>query len=209
MHEDSKIVDRLLAGDESAFKAVFDNYFPRLYRFALARLDGDADEAVDLVQQTFCRAFERLDSWRGEASLFGWMVQICRNAIVDRARRIGARPLHVSLGEHDEAITALVAALHVPECEQPDARVARLELLQVVQATLDYLPSHYGDVLEWKYIEGNSVSDIAERLDVTPKAAESLLTRARSAFREAIATLYESADLLPFAIDKGITHARD
>ena len=67
----------------------------------------------------------------------------------------------------------------------------------MIQATLDYLPSHYGNVLEWKYIEDNSVAEIAARLDIAPKAAESLLTRARKAFREAIVAVDESIDLLP------------
>jgi RNA polymerase sigma-70 factor (ECF subfamily) len=54
-----------------------------------------------------------------------------------------------------------------------------------VQATLDHLPGRYGQVLEWKYIQGLSVDEIATRLGVGYKAAESLLTRARGAFRDA------------------------
>jgi len=207
MHEDSAIVDRLLDGEETAFKAVFDSYFPRLYRFALSRVGGNSDDAVELVQLTFCKAFERLDSWRGEASLYGWMLQICRNALIDRARRVGARPQHISLGDGDDMLEAIVTALRAPENEQPESQAARDELLRIIQATLDYLPSHYGDVLEWKYVEGDSVIEIATRLQVAPKAAESLLTRARKAFREAIVALHQSADLLPFAIEKGTRHA--
>jgi RNA polymerase sigma-70 factor (ECF subfamily) len=59
----------------------------------------------------------------------------------------------------------------------------------MVQATLDALPARYGDVLEWKYVHGLSMQEIAERLGMTPKAIESLLTRARAAFREAFKTL--------------------
>jgi RNA polymerase sigma-70 factor, ECF subfamily len=59
-----------------------------------------------------------------------------------------------------------------------------------VQAILDRLPARYGDALEWKYVEGLSVMEIAERLGVGAKAAESLLTRARTAFRDA----YTSAE---------------
>lgn len=209
MHEDSAIVDRLLDGDEAAFKLVFDSYFPRLYRFALARVGGNPDDAVDVVQITLCKAFERITSWRGEASLYGWMLQICRNTLIDRARRDGARPQHVSLGGDDDLLQSIVAVLHVPDTEQPEARAARDELLQIIQATLDYLPSHYGDVLEWKYVEGDSVREIAARLNLGPKAAESLLTRARGAFREALLELHHSAELLPFAIEKGTRHAQE
>ena len=57
---------------------------------------------------------------------------------------------------------------------------------------LDGLPARYGDALEWKYVEGLPVVEIAARLAVSPKAAESLLTRAREAFRDAFATLAEN-----------------
>lgn len=209
MHDDLAIARKLLDGDERMFKAVFDSYFPRLYRFVMPRVGSNTDEARDIVQQAFCKAVERLDSYRGEASLYGWMLQICRNTLIDRVRRNSSRPQHLSLGGSDDALESIVEALRAPEREQPDHRAARLDLLQVIEATLDYLPSHYGDVLEWKYIEGNTVNEIAEQLNLAPKAAESLLTRARSAFREAIMAINDSADLLPFESDKGPRYARD
>jgi len=200
MHDDLSIVRRLLDGDESTFASVFDGYFPRLYRFALARLDGDADEARDVVQHSLCKAFERLDTYRGEASLYGWVLSICRNTLIDRARRRSVQPPHISLTATEDVLETIAVALRGPDDLQPDTRTARLELLQIIQQTLDYLPSHYGNVLEWKYIENYSVREIAARLDIAPKAAESLLTRARHAFREAILALTDSADILPFGV---------
>lgn len=200
MHEDIAIARKLLAGDETAFRAIFDGYFPRLYRFAVSRVGGDADEARDIVQHAFCKAFERLDTYRGEASLYGWILQICRNSLIDRARRRKTRPLHLSLSGTDDVLDAIVDAIRAPEDEQPDHVNARLDLFQLIQATLDCLPSHYGNALEWKYVEGRTVNEIAEELSIAPKAAESLLTRARNAFREALLTINDSADLLPFGI---------
>ena len=91
VHADRAIAKKLLSGDESAFREVFDSYFPRLYRFALVRVDGNAAEAQEMVQQTFCKAFERLETYRGEASLYGWMCQICRNTITDHGASPAAR----------------------------------------------------------------------------------------------------------------------
>jgi DNA-directed RNA polymerase specialized sigma24 family protein len=65
----------------------------------------------------------------------------------------------------------------------------RKELSQLVQVALDALPFHYSSALEWKYIEGLSVKEIASRLELGLKAAESLLTRARQAFRDSFLTL--------------------
>ena len=58
-----------------------------------------------------------------------------------------------------------------------------------MQVTLDHLPSRYSDALEWKYIQGLSVNEIAARMELGPKAVESLLTRARRAFRDGFAAL--------------------
>ena len=66
-----------------------DERVARLFRFALVRLGGDAAAAEDIVQQTFCRAIEHLDGYRGEAALYTWFCQICRNAVVDHWRARG------------------------------------------------------------------------------------------------------------------------
>jgi RNA polymerase sigma-70 factor (ECF subfamily) len=70
VHVDRALARRILGGDEDAFRELFDRFFPRLYRFALARLPGDPEAARDAVQQTFCQAIERLDTYRGEAALY-------------------------------------------------------------------------------------------------------------------------------------------
>lgn len=197
VHADRAIAKRLLSGDERAFQELFDSFFPRLYRFALARLDGDRDEAADIVQQTFCKAFDRLDSYRAEASLYGWMCQICRNTITDLGRRKQRELRQVKLLEEDTSIQGILETLAAPSSDEPEHQASRMEVLRLIQATLDCLPGHYGDVLEWKYVEGMSVKEIAGELGIGPKAAESLLTRARNAFREAMETISGSSDVLP------------
>jgi RNA polymerase sigma-70 factor (ECF subfamily) len=193
---DLQLAKRVLAGDEAAFERLFELYFPRLYRFALLRLDGNAADAADAVQLALSRGFERLASFRGEASLYGWLCQVCRNAIVDTARErrrelVPKRPL-----DEDESIAAILESLTAPPLDEPEAQAWRAELARLIQATLDALPERYGDVLEWKYVDGLSVKEIAGRLAVGPKAAESLVMRARVAFREVIADLSGSTDLL-------------
>jgi RNA polymerase sigma-70 factor (ECF subfamily) len=193
-HNDWALSRRILNGDEEAFRALFDDMFPRLYRFALARLSGDREQARELVQLTFCRAFERLDSYRGESSLFGWLCQICRNAIADLGRGREREGRHLCLPEEDAALDAILESLAAPADDEPESRVWRSELVRLIQAALDCLPGHYGDVLEWKYVDDLSVKEIAERLAIGPKAAESCLTRAREAFREAITAIGGSID---------------
>jgi RNA polymerase sigma-70 factor (ECF subfamily) len=201
VHSDLAVAKRLLRGDEAAFRELFDRFFPKLYRFALARLNGNEDDAHEVVQETFCKAFQRLDSYRGEASLYGWMCQICRNSIIDHGRRRLREPQQVSLIEDDSSIQSILDTLAAPAAEEPESQVHRRDLMRLIQATLDCLPGHYGDVLEWKYVDGLSVNEIAERLAVGQKAAESVLTRARNAFREAMHAIGGAAELAPYSAE--------
>jgi RNA polymerase sigma-70 factor (ECF subfamily) len=187
---------RILAGDEQAFRDLFDQFFPRLFRFALARLDGNRDQAREVVQLTFCKAFEGLDSYRGESSLYGWFCQICRNAIADRGRDRRQELEYVALVEDEATLDAILESLQAPAMDEPESTLWRAQLVRLIQAALDCLPGHYGDVLEWKYIDGLTVKEIGDRLAIGPKAAESCLTRARGAFREAIAAIAGSVDVL-------------
>src|SRR5262245_66421648 len=83
MDDDRQLVRRLLAQDEQALRQFFDEYFDRLYRFAYARLRGDAALAEDAAQNTLARALRGLAAFRGESGLFSWLATICRNEIAD------------------------------------------------------------------------------------------------------------------------------
>ncbi|MBT8130994.1 MAG: RNA polymerase sigma factor, partial [Gammaproteobacteria bacterium] len=189
----------ILDGDEAAFRQVFDEFFPRLYRFAKARLNGDHDAACDVVQQTFCKAIERLDSYRGEAALYTWFCQICRNTLIDYCRSNNVRTRHLVPLEDHTNIRTVLERLTAPAGDQPEAQATRKDVIRLIQATLDVLPVHYGDVLELKYVEGLSVREIATHTSCSEKATESTLTRARAAFREAFADMAELDEVLAHA----------
>ncbi len=195
VHVDKAIARRILAGDEQSFRDLFDRYFPRLYRYAVVRLDGDREAARDVVQQTFCKAIEKLDSYRGEAALYAWFTRICRNTLIDYCRSRNRELQKIRPLEDRSEIQAVLDTIAGPDSEEPETQARRRDTKRLVQAVLDRLPAKYGDVLEWKYAQGLSVKEIAARLAMNPKAAESLLTRARVAFREAIAALGSTTDM--------------
>jgi RNA polymerase sigma-70 factor (ECF subfamily) len=186
MSDDRELVRRLLRGEEAAFDLFISEYYPRLYRFAHRRLRGNADEALDAVQATFQKVIPRLGSWRGEAPLFSWMCGFCRFEIAAMWKSEGGP----QIAEDDPAVRAVLDSLPALD-DAPDRAYERKALGRAVRMALDYLPRHYAAVLEWKYVQGLPVQEIAGRLATTPKAAESLLTRARQAFREAFTELAE------------------
>jgi RNA polymerase sigma-70 factor, ECF subfamily len=181
--DDRDLVRGMRAGDEAAFDLFFEAHFPRLFRFALARLDQDADAAEDVVQVTLCKAVVGLKNYRFEASLFTWLCAICRREIAAHYERQGHRPGPVCLVEDLPEVRAALESLTAGSAGDPESQMERKDLARLVHVTLDALPSSYGDALEWKYVHGLSVREIAARLNLGLKAAESHLTRAREAFR--------------------------
>jgi RNA polymerase sigma-70 factor (ECF subfamily) len=185
---DKAFVEQLLQGDELAFQQFFEGMFPRIYRFALPRVDQKEDAAEEVAQATLCLAVRKLGTFRGEATLFTWLCTICRHEIHAWRNRERDRTT-VELIEDVPEIRAALESLHAIELHAADAHVERRDIAALVQRVLDYLPAHYGSALEWKYLDDLSVREIAARLGMGEKAAESLLTRARRAFRDAFASV--------------------
>lgn len=189
------LVERMRAGDESAFDAFAESWVPGLYRFALRRLHGDRELTREIVQATVCKVIAKLDDFRGEAPLFTWMCACCRNEIAGHFRRLGRRPLEVELVETAAPAGAAAAgggprAVAIPAAAPgPEERFLRLERSELVHVALDRLPPDYARAVEWRYLEGVEVAEVARRLESSYKAAESLLSRARRAFREAFERL--------------------
>jgi RNA polymerase sigma-70 factor (ECF subfamily) len=184
---DLALVRRMLRGHEDAFEEFFERYFAGLYRFALARLRGNEHEAEEAAQAALCKAIRKIHTFRGEASLFTWLCTFCRHEI---GSQVGRRDYLTGPIEDAPEILAALESLGRSGTD-PESSARRSELSRFVQVTLDALPGRYGDVLEWKYVEGWTVREIAARLQVTPKAAESLLSRAREAFRDGFAAFRE------------------
>jgi RNA polymerase sigma-70 factor, ECF subfamily len=183
---DIQLVERMRSGDERAFDEFFAAYFPRLFRFAVRRL-GSEDAAEDVVQAALIIAMRKIGTWRGEAALFTWLCTICRHELAAYWARTGRQPVTLPLDDHPDTRAEIESLAH--DGLGPYAELERRDLSELVRVTLDHLPRPYGDVLTWKYLEGLSVIEIAARLGSTAKAAESMLTRARVAFRDGFHTL--------------------
>lgn len=185
---DKALAARMLGGDERAFEEFFSAYFPGVFRFALFRVENDGGAAEEIAQAALCAAVAKIHSYRGEAPLFSWLCTFCRHEISAYYTRLQKSPAPLGLAD-DDAVQAVLDSLTASEHHGPEQELRRKELGDLVRQTLDRLPHHYGNALEWKYVENLSVNEIAERLKLGPKAAESLLMRARTAFRECFAAV--------------------
>lgn len=153
------------------------------------RLSDDPEAAREVAQITLTQAVRSLDTYRAEAALFTWLCAICRNTTSDWLAKQGRYREHIVLIEDFPEVQAAVDSFHAPEQMGPEFNYRRVELLRLIQVALDRLPPRYGDILEWKYIEGHSIKEISGKLNIGSEATQSLLARAKRAFAEVYSAL--------------------
>jgi RNA polymerase sigma-70 factor (ECF subfamily) len=179
---DRDLVVRMRAGEQRAFDEFFRSSAPRLAAFVARRSGWDAASVEDIVQNTLIKAVRNLGSYRGEAALFTWLTTICRRELADVARKAARQPGHDSLDGPSAALPDSLQ-LRIPAFREPAAEVAAASDGAAIARALNALPERYALALEAKYGDGLSVDEIAHLLGLTPIATQSLLARARDAFR--------------------------
>jgi len=183
LSRDRKLARAILSGDERALRRFFDEYFPRLYRYARHRLRNEAD-VDDVVQIVLTQAARRLGTYRGEATLLTWLVQICRHEISHQLHKSSREADMMTPFLNDDLLRSVVESIETDGACDPEASSRRSELISLIQFALDQLPEHYARALELKYIEGFNSREIATQLQTSDEAIQSLLARARRAFRD-------------------------
>lgn len=159
--------DAVLRGDMGAWRVLYDQCFDSLYAFIDFRTGRRRDRTEEVTQETWMVAVRRIADFDPARSSFGnWMRGIAANVIRN----------HRHAWKRVESFQDVDA---VPG--EPDPRI---ELAEQIGLTMTALPERYRSVLREKYEERRSVMEIARRWKESPKAVESLLTRARNAFRE-------------------------
>jgi RNA polymerase sigma-70 factor (ECF subfamily) len=162
----------VLAGDERAWRAWYDEAFPVLFAYVHWRCAGLRDLTDEIVQDTWLAAVRRMRSFDPrQGSFANWLRGIAANRLRNYWRERHHRNGRLS----DKHVIATPA----------DAGIVKREQAQRIAQALAQLPERQEAALRAKYLDSQSVTEIAEEWGETPKAVESLLTRARQAFREA------------------------
>jgi RNA polymerase sigma-70 factor (ECF subfamily) len=180
--EDKRLAKSLAGNNEERFKYFFELYFPKIYRFTINRVDGDKELTKDIVQETLCIAIKNIKQYRGEAALLSWLCQISRSQISLYFRKNKISKYTHSISDNP-AVREIFDNAELGTNQSPDQHYENNKLREVIFNTLDSLPNGYGDILEWKYLDKLSVSQIAEKLNTTDISIQSKLSRAREAFR--------------------------
>ena len=177
---DAQLLRSMQMGDAEAWQELYQRYLPGAWRLAW-QLVGDRQAAEDLVAESMlalCRQANTLDP--ENVKLFGWVRGVIRNKAMDYHRANG----RMSNALNQRAILQEVDQRQKQSNSHPSAHLEQVEQANDVLAVLEDLGETKRQCLEWKYFERLSVREMAARLDLTEKAVESILYRARLEFRE-------------------------
>ena len=171
--EERELISRVLAGDPSAERALYDAHVDRVFRLAY-RMAGDMDRAQDYTQETFIRAFSRLQTFRGDASLSTWLGSIAISVTLNGLRKV-RRQNEREVGLDDFTPVG------------PTRREAEPDLKTRLNQAIDDLPEGYRVVFVMHDVEGYTHEEIGASLGVHPGTSKAQLFRARARLREALA----------------------
>jgi RNA polymerase sigma-70 factor (ECF subfamily) len=176
---------KALQGNEAAVKTLLEHVLRPLYGFCLYRVGKNQHWCEEIVQETMLRALRDLSNYdppRAKNNIFPWLTGMARNEIQRVLQREkAATSLQTLWANMDEELLSLYAKLESEPFD--DELLQREETRDLVNATMAQLPDHYRQSLEEKYVLGKSLREMAELWQLSEKAIESQLVRARKAFR--------------------------
>ena len=175
--DDRTLVKAAQAGDAKAFRALVERYQRRVVQLALA-MTKDADEAMDIAQETFVRVHRYLPSFKGDSSFFTWTYRIAMNLCLDAQRRKG-RLERVDVEQGDEA--EIEAAMDPPSAALagPQRQALNAELRGRIEEALASLSDNHRAILLLREVEGLSYEDLAKVLGIRKGTVMSRLFHAR------------------------------
>jgi RNA polymerase sigma-70 factor (ECF subfamily) len=180
---DESLVDKARNGDYRAFEMLFERHRTLVYRFVY-QMAPRRDDAEDIVQEVFVRAYQNLHRYRDEAKFTTWLLRIATNLGTDRARMSNRRQAL----EQREAAGAL-DWMTVGEHEDPVENLQHGELKEILRKALLALPDHHRNVIVMRDIEEMEYQDIAATLGCSVGGAKLRVLRARRALRDRVAPL--------------------
>ncbi|MCB9742501.1 MAG: sigma-70 family RNA polymerase sigma factor [Alphaproteobacteria bacterium] len=180
---DREIVDAVLAGDPTAYRVLVERYQGRIYTM-ICGMVRDREEARDLTQEAFIKAFHNLSRFRRDARFYTWLYRIAMNVSIDHIRKHKKR----QTSEFDEQIATRDADGGIDEAHRsmgdPGKELARKRLNQRIMDALDTLSPDHKQIILLREIEGFSYKEISDALEVPEGTVMSRLFYARKQLRK-------------------------
>ena len=195
----------LRAGDRAEFARLVDKYSAPIYRLALKIL-GDAQDAEDVLQETFLKAFRALRDFEGRSSLSTWLYRIGANEAFMALRR--RKPDALSVDEAQTTVDGEQEPIQIVDwCCLPERELLSSEARDHLDRAIDRLTPALRAVFLLRDIEGLSVRETAEALNLSEAAVKTRLLRARLNLREQLSTYYSERLLAEDASERASEEA--
>lgn len=186
MKEDQILIEQLNASSMEAFSALYDKYAGMVFNFTLSILKDDCI-SEDITQSCFALMWSRRASISPDGNLPAWLYVVARNAVFKEVRRqVTASKYLDYLSNNDNADS------QENDLTERDTAV----IMSEAEAAIDALPESRRKIYKMRFIDGLSVHEISERLDISPKTVETQIARAKNAIRQRISELLMLAAIL-------------
>ncbi|MDF1839821.1 MAG: sigma-70 family RNA polymerase sigma factor [Rubripirellula sp.] len=183
MSDESQLIDEALLGDRAAFTRLVELNQDRLFA-SMRQVTGSPEEAEEVVQEAFIRAFIKLDTFQRNSQFFTWLYRIAFNSALTRKRRKRAR---ISLDHHRES-----SGLEVSDETAPvDEPLLQEERVHMVRKAIQMLSDDHRSILVLREMQDHSYEDIAEILNISIGTVRSRLSRARGQLKTVLESLQE------------------
>ncbi len=190
--DDIALATEAKQGDKGAFTELVNRYAQRVFRVARHITKNDQD-AEDVLQDTFLKAYSRLGQFEGNAKFYTWIVRVAVNEALMRMRR-GKNRVTVSLDQELETSDGAIQRELPAETESPEESLSRTELRESLTQAIDSLSEIYRPVFVLRDVEGLSTEETAEMLNLSLPAVKSRLLRARLQLRQKLRRFLKKDD---------------
>ncbi|MET1249521.1 MULTISPECIES: RNA polymerase sigma factor SigW [Sporolactobacillus] len=179
--QEKRLIKKVKKGDQQAFAELVERYKNSVFAICL-RMVGNAQEAEDLSQEAFIRAYNHIDQYDHERKFSTWLFRIATNLSIDFLRR---RKSNISLDAVVPGTEGLSLNAMLPDqTEQPEELAVRKETEEMVQNEIKKLPEKYRSAVVLKYIEDLSLKEISEIMDIPVGTVKTRIHRGREMLRK-------------------------
>ncbi len=183
--DEAAFIQALREGSEPAFRRLVDEYGDRVYNTALGLMQRSAD-AEDVAQEVFIAVYQKIGGFRAQARLSTWIYRIAVTKSLEALRRKGAKAARMT-GTLDDAAGTRAAPFH-----HPGVALERREHASILFRVLAQLPENQKTAFVLHKTEGLSYAEIADVMEVSLPAVESLIYRARQSLQQRLSAYYRN-----------------
>jgi RNA polymerase sigma-70 factor (ECF subfamily) len=188
VHPDVLLVEQAKQGDVQAFEKLVKQYDRQVFRIA-NHITQNREDAEDVVQDAFLKAYEKLDQFQGNSKFYTWLVRIAVNESLMRLRKRRTGKT-ISMDENIETDDGSMPRDFADWGPDPEAQYGQSEMAEILKKTIQGLPQGFRVVFVLRDVEGLSTEETAETLGLSVPAVKSRLLRARLQLRERLAKYF-------------------